>query len=89
MEPIDVISARDISTAMLSASDKLTTEEALQGQALFVTKCRNETAPSATEVAQFLGELMQWQVQVLPPLVRFRCSSSDVATTLGDCSFSN
>lgn len=69
MEPIDVISARDISTAMLSASDKLTTEEALQGQALFVTKCRNETAPSATEVAQFLGELMQWQVQVLPPLI--------------------
>jgi nucleoside-diphosphate-sugar epimerase len=67
MQPIDAISARDISRALWSANDKLTTEKAIQGQALFVTKSRNETVPSGTEVSQLLGALMQWQVQVMPP----------------------
>lgn len=67
MEPIDTIAATDICRAMIQADAKLPSEKLLQGQALFVTKCRNNEAPSATEVAQYLGELMQWQVQILPP----------------------
>lgn len=71
MEPIDTISARDVCTAMLKADEKLKTEKALQGQALFVTKCRNNQAPKGPEVPYLLGKLMHWQVYILPPTLLY------------------
>jgi nucleoside-diphosphate-sugar epimerase len=68
-ERIDTIAAKDVATALSRASDSLDRNPSLAGKALFVTKSKNEHAPTATDIARLLVELNQWKLQVIPSFV--------------------
>jgi len=70
---IDSIAAADVASAMVKAGDKLSDggdpNNELQGKALFVTKSRNDETPNIDAIALKVAQLMEWELQYLPPVV--------------------
>jgi nucleoside-diphosphate-sugar epimerase len=64
--PLDFIIGSDVAGALLAASQKLDHTEELPGQALFTTKCATNQPLCAEEIAQHVGDAMNWQVTILP-----------------------
>lgn len=63
---VDFVSAVDASRAFWQAHQQM---EQAAGRAIFVSKTADEQTPTATEIAQHLGLVLEWNVQVVPSWV--------------------
>jgi nucleoside-diphosphate-sugar epimerase len=64
---MDCISAKDLSRALLKASEKLNDSESqVAGQAMFVSKCRTSQSVRWTEMSNVLADLLGWKVEHIP-----------------------
>lgn len=63
---IDFVSAVDASRAFWQAHEQM---EQAAGKAIFVSKTADDKTPTSTELAEYLGQVMEWDVQVIPSWV--------------------
>lgn len=73
-KPLDFIAGANVASAMIRADEVLSSSSSssnIAGQALFCTKAlgEEEDVTTATEIAQYVGQNMGWEVQVIPSAI--------------------
>jgi len=70
-EPIDSIAASDVAAALVRANHKLDDDSSreLHGNAVYMTKSRNDKPATTNMLTEKLAKLMGWQCHYIPPIM--------------------